>query len=327
LSAVVLLEIVNRETPVTARSAELPAWLVDGFARQVAESEEAQAILSAPTKIVNGVAQTSTDENRRGLDPLATARRALQSSAALTFDQLSWPTDAQMNGDDKGVYFASAQLFVDSLLNLKDGPQKIRAFLMQLPNCENWQSAFFRAFRENFRSPLEVEKWWALRAVAFVARDPGPRWTVAVSRQKLDALLVVPVAVRYASNSLPVRTEISLQSAIQNFTGDQRASILETKLRDLELAQFRLAVPLAVLADGYRGALADFLGERKGKPGTTSIKRNAVRKSKASVEAALKRLDALDARRREVEANLDKKALPVPTPGGGVNLTDPHPGI
>ena len=220
-----------------------------------------------------------------------------------------------MNGDDGGVYFGSAQLFVDSLLDLKGGPEKIRSFLSQLSSCENWQTAFFRAFQENFRTPLEVEKWWALRVVAFVAREPGPRWTVAVSRQKLDELLTVPVGVRYASNSLPMRTEISLQSAIQTFGASQRNAILETKLRDLELTQLRLAPQLAVLADGYRGVLAEFLGERKRKAGShVAPKRNIAKPSKATVAATLKNLDALDERRRAVEAGLDKQALPFRTP-------------
>ena len=48
---------------------------------------------------------------------LAAARRVLQDRPALTFDQLSWPDDAQLSGDDGGVYRASAQLFVNALLS------------------------------------------------------------------------------------------------------------------------------------------------------------------------------------------------------------------
>ena len=114
-------------------------------------AEAAQVILSAPHKIVNGIPQSRVcDEKRRGMDPLAAARRVLQNSPALTFEQLSWPTGAQMNGDDGGVYLASAQLFVSGLLALKNGPAKVRALLARLPACENWQAAFFAAFREDF---------------------------------------------------------------------------------------------------------------------------------------------------------------------------------
>ncbi len=120
------------------------------------------------------------------------------------------------------------------------------------PNClpaENWQSAFFSAFRENFGSPLDVEKWWALRVVAFAAHMPGPQWTLAVSRRKLDDILTVPVDIRYASNAMPSRAQISLQSAIQNFEPPHQTAILQTKLRDLDLVQLRLALPLAEVAE------------------------------------------------------------------------------
>ena len=315
MSAVVLLELANRGTPVTARPAELPAWLVDGLAREVAESDEVQAILSAPTKSVNGIAETRLDRKQRGLDPLAVTRHALQQSSALSFDQMSWPTDTQMDDRDGGVYFASAQLFLHELLDLKNGPAKMRTFISQLVNYQNWQSAFFSAFRENFRTPLEVEKWWSLRVIDFIARDPGPRWTVAVSRQNLDAVLTVPVGVRYASNSLPQRADISLQRTVQSFSGEQRTVILQNKLRDLELTQLRLAAPLAPLADGYRRALAEFLGYRTGQNGVLVAPRRVSHfQSRGSLKKLLQTLDALDARRQTVEAGLDKRALPVPTP-------------
>jgi len=329
LSAVLLLELANRNTPVTARSAELPAWLVDGLAREVIESDEAQAILSAPTKTVEGVAlvgsgptpvlgglpESRVDKNKRGLDSLAPARLILHSSGALTFDQLSWPDDAQMEGKDGGVYLASAQLFVNELRALKNGPQMMRSMLAQLSSCQNWQTAFFRAFHEHFSTPLEAEKWWALRVVAFAARDPGPGWTLAASRQKLAALLTVPMGVRYDSNSLPVRVEMTMQTVIQNVDSEQRTAILETRLRDLELARLRVATPLAALVDGYCNVLTDFLGRRKGRNGErVSGKFFLFRGDLGNVKVLLKKLDELDARRRQIEARLDQKAVPVTAP-------------
>lgn len=306
MSAVLLLELANRNVPVNGHPAIVPPWLADGLARQIAEADATQLILSAPTKKVNGLAQTRVNEVRRGLDPLAAARRVLRENPTLTFDQLCWPDAAQMNGDDGGAYLASVQLFVHELLDLKNGPAKMRAMSGQLAARQNWQTAFFTAFRDDFRSPLEVEKWWALRVVAFAARDPGPRWTTAVSRQKLDAILSVPVDVRFASNALPSHAEISLQAALRNFEPARRDEIIQTKLRDLELVQLRLAAPLAPIGDAYRNALANYLGEQK--------KRAFIWFRKNDPAALLKKLDDLDARRQEIETALERKALPVPTP-------------
>jgi hypothetical protein len=299
-SAGLLLELANRNTPVNGRYAIPPDWLVDGLAREVLESTDTKLILTAPVKNVNGIPQTRLDEKRRGVDPLAAARTVLQNFPALTFEQLCWPADAQMDGADGGVYLASAQLFVHDLLALKNGPAKVCALLAELPAHENWQSAFFAAFREDFRRPLDVEKWWSLRVVRFAMRAPGPRWTPAVSRDRLDAALAVPVNVRYSSNALPAYAEISLQAVLQNFSPDRQVEIFQTRLRDLDLIQLRLTPELAPVADGYRQVLADFLGERK----------KTARHRPAGTAATAKQLDALDARRREVESNLKLSALP-----------------
>ena len=85
-----------------------------------------------------------------------------------------------------------------------------------------------------------------------------------------------------------------MQSAIRSFDAAQQSVVLETKLRDLALAQLRLTPPFAALAEGYRAALADFLMRKR-----------------ASLKNTLKRLDALDAWRRAAEAAV-KPDLPLP---------------
>ncbi len=311
LSATLLLEIANRQNRDAGHSAELPPWLTDGLAQQLLGSETAKIILSSPAKSLDGLAQSRINSTARGFDPLAAARRALQNVPALTFDQLCWPTDAQMNGDDGGAYFASAQLFTADLLGLKNGAEKMRALLAKLPGCMNWQTAFYVAFREDFRRPLDVEKWWSLRVVRFAARDPGPRWTPAASRERLADLLAVPVEFRSETAALPEHTVVSLQAAIRNFSTAQRQTVLGIKLRDLELAQFRMAQPFAALTDGYRAALADFLGVGRNNSRAVITGRNGVvMRRTAGVTETLKKLDALDARRRALEEKMDASPLP-----------------
>ena len=332
LSAVLLLEIANRTVKPGGHSAEIPAWLVDGFARQVLAADREQVIVVPPAQRKDGLPAGRFDQTKRDFDALATARRVLQNAPVLTFDQLSWPTEAQMNGADGGTYFASVQLFLHDLLALNNGPEKVRAWLAELPDHLNWQTSFFDAFRDDFKRPLDVEKWWALRVVNFAARDPGPRWTAATSRDRLESLLSVPVDYRNDASALPTHAEISLQAVLKNLPPDQRDAVARIKLRDLALVELRLAPPFGELADGYRAALADFLGEQKksapvavtdthgpalnpkvgiGAPIVSPAGPAAdhAAPAKASLGETLKKLDALDRRRREANA---RSSIPLP---------------
>jgi hypothetical protein len=300
MTGVLLLEYANRNAQ--SHSAEIPAWLADGLAQQLFAAGSPEYFLSAPAKIVNDLPVARTDTTERGMDPLAGARSILQNHPALTFEQLSWPTAAQLAGDDDGVYRASTQLLVSELLKLKNGPANLRTMLESLPQYYNWQLAFQPAFRDDFSSPLDVEKWWALQVVSFNARDPGPCWTPAVSRDKLDDILSVPVEMRNSSNSLPLHAEVSLQAVINNFDSAQQTALLQTKLRNLELAQLRMAVPLAKLADDYHHAIAGYLGQRDASaPVPRAAKHPAPLPNKTSVSDTVKKLDALDAQRRTIE--------------------------
>ena len=301
MTGVLLLELANRNA-TRERAGEIPAWLTDGLAQQLSANDLPEIILSVPGKLINGLPQNRIVATQRGLDPLAGARGVLRDHAALTFDLLSWPTDIQLNGGDDGVYRASAQLFVSELLQLKDGPACLRVMLAALPDCYNWQTAFQSAFRAYFSRPVDVEKWWALQVVSFAANGAGPRWTPAISREKLDEILSVPVAVWTASNALPVRTEVTLQAVIRNFELSRQTAILQIKLRDLEVALLRMAAPLAVLTDEYRLAVAGYLGENKNVRQPPWSKHPLPQKT--SARATLKKLDELDAQRRIIESSI-----------------------
>ena len=116
----------------------------------------------------------------------------------------------------------------------------------------------------------------------------------------------MPVTFRSNSNALPVPVGISLQSALKNFAPAQRDAVLRTKLRDLQLAEFRLAPPFNLLAAGYRSVLANYLDGRKPalRPAPASGLPVTTHRS-LSVAQTIERLDALDANRRAVEAKLD----------------------
>jgi len=302
LTGGLLLELANRDA--RSRSAEIPAWLTDGFAQQLLAAGSPEFILSSPATIVNGMPEARINATQRGLDSLAAAQAVLKKNPPLTFEQLSWPDAAQLDGGDGGAYRASAQVFVSSLLALKNGPQRMCAMLESLPNYYNWQFAFQSAFRTDFPRTLEVEKWWALQTAGFAVRDPGSLWTPAASQVRLAELLSVPVEMRAASNSLPAPAEISLQTAIRSLDFNWQTTIFQDKLRDLGLARLRMAPQFAALAEAYRHALASYLGELPtATPASNRHGRSSSAPSMAVAGRALKKLDELDARRRAIESN------------------------
>ncbi len=303
LSAVLLLEIANRNNVNTDRSAEIPAWLVDGLAQLVMDENRSKLLLTLPAGQANSAAMSTLDVREHGLDALASAREPLHQASALTFEELSWPSDEQLNGDDGGAYRASAQLFVYELLRLPKGPEKMRALLTWLPECLNWQLAFDEVYRRDFREPASIEKWWSLRVVDFAAHNPTSQWTAADSEQRLATLLRVPVQIRGNSNSLPAHAEISMQNAIRELAPGQRDDILAGRLRELELEQFQMARPFAVLAAAYGGVLKDYLGESNHAQSSRNDK-HASAPNRASVTGTLRKLDVLDVRRRELTARL-----------------------
>jgi hypothetical protein len=309
LSSVLLMEIANRQNITGEQSAEIPSWLVGGLAAQVLDEGAAKIILSAPSADANQLPVSSVNEKVHGLDSLASARMTLQNYTTLTFSQLSWPTDEQLNGDDGGVYLASAQLFVHELLGLPNGQKKMRAFLDRLRDCLNWQTAFFLAFRDDFHLPLDVEKWWSLRAIYFAAHNSSSQWTAADSSDRLASLLSVPVEIRGSSNSLPSHAQISLQMTILEFDPLQRDDLLRNILRNLELAQFRLAPQFAALAAGYRDTIADFLGELNN-PRVSLVNKSESGTRRATIRDTLRKLDALDLRRHDLVARMNFRFVP-----------------
>ena len=296
LTGVLLLEYANRNA--TDRSAEVPPWLVDGLSQELLGGSMQALILSTPDRTENNIPVERMSVNDQGLDSLAGARQVLQNYSVLTFSQLSWPTDVQLYDADGGAYRASAQLFVDELLALHNGPAKLRAMVEALPRYYNWQTAFWQAFPENFSSPLQVEKWWALQTVIFTSKSPGPQWTAKASREKLDEILTVPIEYHVKTNSLPMHATVSLQRVIENFGDMHQTEILQNTLRDLELAQLRMAPTFAILTAEYRNALAGYLGEPLPVHGKVLVNNRAP--TRVSARDTLAKLNALDAQRRAV---------------------------
>jgi hypothetical protein len=316
-----LLEIANRNA--TDQPTEIPEWLVRGLTRQLIGSSAIKIILRPPHiqkdgwKVSHEVMDFSDSPKPSGrptlkLNPLAGAMNVLRVNDALTFDQLSWPTDEQLAGIGPDVYGSCAQLFVSQLLHLKKGPECLQAMLAELPEHLNWQLAFDDAFQPIFKSALDVEKWWALQLTEFNGRDLLHLLTVEESSRQLDAVFQFPIEVQIGATA-PMRADITLQTIIRGWSRQRQLETLKNKIWELGVLRLRISPDYMPLVDQYVSVLQEY---SKKKSASTRLFTSMGLISDNSAAEALAQLDALDSQRanlrRQVKTQVLSAAEPMP---------------
>jgi hypothetical protein len=300
-----LLEIANRHA--TDRSTEVPEWLQRGMTRQLMGTSEIKLILPPPATDKNGwhVTRMTVDfsdtphpagNTTRQLNPLAEAAGILRTNEPLSFDDLSWPTEEQLAGYGADVYSSSAQLFLNQLLHLKNGPACLRKMLAELPDYLNWQLAFLDAFHGTFEKPLDVEKWWALELADFSGRDLLHLLNHQESSRQLDAVFQFPIEVQIGV-APPMRTDITFQTIIRGWSRSRQLQVLKAKIWELDVLRLRISPDFIPLLDQYRQVLQEYYQKRRAS--TRILADIGLLPDKSEVEA-ITQLDALDAKREEL---------------------------
>jgi hypothetical protein len=251
---VLLLQMVDRAGG--AEPGEIPHWLATGLTLEV------QA-WNPHLLVREGVRGLNLE--RRMPDPLERARAVLATRPVLSFDELSWPTAAELGGERREAFDQSAHLFVHRLLRLREGATSCRRFLSGLSGRLNWQTAFLQAYSAHFANALAVEKWWAVNVVSFAGRDQWQMWPLDTALARLDEAVRVPARVTTGRDALPGDTMVTLQTVVGQWTGSQQREAVQGAIQKLTRA--RMAVPPALLSvvDGYLGVL-DAVGKRASSP-------------------------------------------------------------
>ena len=299
LVSVILLEVANRTA--TDRSAEVPAWLTQGMTERLLETRGKQLMLPPPRTLPGGMIYTPTVNEVRRDDPMRVVRQELKETSALTIAELSWPTDAQLNGQDQGRYRRTAGLFVTELQQLHAGRASLRSMVGNLGACYNWQTAFYQAFTNTFPRPLELEKWWALQVAHLNGRDPDRLWNTEDSLRKLDELLKVSVSIRQTSGELPASGLASLQNVIQEWDALRQVPVLQKKLAELDSARLRVSNDVARILDEYRMTLAGYLNKRSAPGAAFFAGRNSPPGARQLTRETVRALNELDRRRAELQ--------------------------
>jgi hypothetical protein len=299
-----LLELANRGT--RQKSAELPTWLIEGLTKHVLCDVGPELILdSIPTNAVR-----RSLREIRGADPLAEARAYFRRRSPLSFSELCEPVIGTPSGEPWRLYQLSSQLLVAELLESNGGRARFLSMLRHLPNCWNWQTAFLHAFQ--FRSLLEVEKWWAVAAVALKGREALQFSSQEKYLSWLDELLSVPAQVTLTTNAVPIRTEASLVQIIADWEYGQQRPVLQQRLHQLALLRTTAPKQLAPLIEGYWACLQNYLTRRNQSGYAPETRREIHLPGPLLAREAIRQLTELDQQRNALRQQLASHAAATP---------------
>lgn len=286
---VLFLEIANRTS--SARSAEIPTWLVEGTARHLLLAYRAELVLE-PFSALNALVR---------YDPITPTRLLLQKEKALTFEQLGRPDASMLTPPRLAVFQASAQLLVVELRRLPAGNYSIATFLANLNRMLNWEVAFLNAFSKQFGSLLDIEKWWALTLVGFTGRDPSQIWPAALAPSKIEQLLQVSVRAAPTTNALPRQTRYTLQELIRTLDYAQHRNLVLGKINQLVAARVNVIGGNLALVQSYQKTLEDYIYKRD-RVGFAPPRRGQIQGNPKSIaDETVRKLDDLDAKRKSAQ--------------------------
>jgi hypothetical protein len=281
LVQVLLMEFANRGH---RRSAEIPMWLLEGMNQEIMSA-------SLPTFLVS---RRVLSMEVLGYDRIHATRELLRTNIALTVHDLSFPRLDFQDRNQAALYRASAHMFTHELLRLPNGPRLLAQFIQTLPTTLNWQTAFFQVYQRYFPKMLDLEKWWALASVDVRSREGQLTWPLETSIQKLQSLLLTSLEIRSATNSLPVRREVTLQELITATEYAMQKEVLVQKIRDLAFLSLNLAPPVQPLANRYRAALQEYLDGREAGKVQPALRQDPEKRTQLWIRDTVQNLTALD---------------------------------
>ncbi|HZM03404.1 MAG TPA: hypothetical protein VFC44_10290 [Candidatus Saccharimonadales bacterium] len=286
-----LVEMANRKAG--GQSAEIPFWLAEGL------SAHLQAY-NLPMFVIQPNVQTVGA--RVTIEGANVIRARLREQQPLSFQQLSWPEPSDLTGPSQPLYRSCAQLFLENLLQFKDGHACLRRMLEEMPQHLNWQTAFLIGFHSHFAQLLDVEKWWGLTCVTFTGGDVMTPWTAEQCWRKLQEALDVPAQVHLDSAHLPTRAHMTLQEIITEWDPGDVQHALERTVQELEVLRWRGAPAVRPLVQQYMAALDNYLRKSRLDKQLASVKKIPTYHQRAMQKEAVRELDGLDKRRASLRA-------------------------
>lgn len=261
------------------REPDLPLWLTEGMTRHVfnsgaeplvprvgqgqfwKEGPQGEPVYALPSVYSDG----------RKLDTTVLIRAALGERPLMSFDELAFPKAFDPAGPEALRFQLSAHLFVHHLLQLDSSGRKLATMIDGLADVLNWQTAFLSAFNEDFKSLLEVEKWWALVMAQFASTQSILRADELLdvvmkpdaTFGQLEVLLRVDSRMWQFDEEEPEVNRLSIQELISGTGFDEHESHLVRTTEQLAALIPRSDPSLTVLVAGYYQTLGRYVEGRR----------------------------------------------------------------
>jgi hypothetical protein len=299
LVKVVLLEYANRGAN---HASEVPGWLVEGLTRQIESRIN-------PTYVFNKRPKTI---ELLGYDRLRGSREMLRTNAPMTIQELSFGEYTSQSDLDR--FNASAHLLVFELVRMKNGPALLASFIRALPNSHNWQTAFHAVYRNHFRTPLDLEKWWMLNWLDVRNREHKETWSQPVSMERFDALLLTPMELRLRSSDIPKKADATLQEVLYSTDFGVQKEIINQKIQQIFFVSMNLDREVLSLAGQYEALLKSYVHKRAANDVQPGLKSDPEQRLQGIIRSTIKGLDDLDKKRAALRESSKAKLAAAKVP-------------
>jgi len=284
-------------------SVQVPMWLREGLTEIMLE-RDGTALIAEASRIKNPLGNqfVQVDAPTRDKvwnDPLSIVREKLKITPPFSFSDLSVPVDDEIARLGFEHYQHSAHLFVSELLQLRDGQQKLRTYIQDLFRFSHPQFALFDAYRANFTSALEVEKWWSVAQVNFLGRQDRARWPEKNALAKLNEILQPQVRIRLDTNAVPISETITLKQLITDVDFDQQRPVLNQMVNQLQRLEWNLPPDLLKLVYDYHVLILNYANKRELLSSSKGNSRTASSNAKPLIKDTLKQLEFMETLRED----------------------------
>jgi hypothetical protein len=294
LVEVTLLDHANFSNP-SDHLAQLPLWLPEGVDTLLKGESGRDLILESQTTLIR---------TARRRDALAPARSTLAGRYPLDFSQLALPDPALLADAQKYEFYrASAAVLVAEIVKDEPGRAFLRDFIHQCFRDLNWQTTFLSQSRGQFRTLLDIEKWWAVAASDALGHDPAQLWPRDRVLAELASIFTETADIRSTNGIAPARRTLSLGEVVGSWEFGLQRDVLQRKINQLRLLAVHAPPDLIpLLADGYQ-TLDRYLLTRQN-AGRDLDSRGALEpRTRLLVRGTVRRLAELD---RQIAAALSK---------------------